>query len=193
MKLHDEHAVILNTIWKKYNWDLWDRTYHNNLPKEVVQRMQLMNDPTSLELRGTSDGAAIGKKSTIKYEVKVRDVSKDYQRDMFIEAGPYLNHLATGLGGSVCYYFCKNLLHKYEFAFKVGGPKIQGLYTTVKSEDENIRIKTMCKKLAPEIEVYGNVRNMGSEDPYLLIESSQFFNLYEGWESVVSRLTREDR
>jgi hypothetical protein len=187
--LENDVKEYLDTL----DYDIGELTYHNVLPEQMIKRLRVLNDPTSLCIRTRADRIAVRRidpPATFYWEAKTHDGSEWH--NMAIEAIPLINHIKEAESKVRCLYVYRddNLEKPIEVGFWVADmPPINKAIIPNRWNGEE------AEYFKEEIGKYLNPRKMivgtnpkGTGDPFAVI-NEYYLRALPHWTDLIQELT----
>lgn len=160
------------------------QTYHDGrIEQRAKQKLSLTFSPTALHIRGAADNLAIHPDDgmALRFEAKTSALTGG---GLGIEALPLADHMLHGKRGVLCLYCCATKTSEFGF-WAHDLPPVSNLYLPKQFEAKlTAWYESVLPPLFPQTPVVPNIRTMGSNDPYVVIEKEVLRHL-PNWRELI--------
>lgn len=184
--LHDHGFIIDNA------------TYHEKMKPEIVKRLQFLDVPTALYVRGRADRLAVHHTRNIIFEWEAKTHVSKSRNDWTMEALPICHHIAKIPFHVHCLYIYRNtnLDHEHNVGFWISQiPPIKVVLIPEIWQGQQLDyFRTIFGKYLPAgTKIVSSVRNVrGSKDPFLIIDELVVKTLPHWKNLIIDMLCEED-
>ena len=185
-QLEDDVRQYLNAL----NYYTTEATYHSVMPEHICNRLSRIFTLGALYLRGRADRVAIHKTKDIVFEWEAKTHTNRKYTDITIELLPLLHHVNKSSLGARCLYVCRDTHLGRNCGFWAHEtPRIREMHFINGKLSAKIEryIKKITQELLPETMVRNLSRNIGSGDPYIIIDS-RIADKLPHWKDLISEL-----